>query len=214
MNDKAIYVVLVKAMTGLGRFARKFTKYPYTHIAVCMNDSLEEFISFSRKSHYAIFDAGFMREKRSHYAFGKHESFQAKVFRIPVSSEIYERIMEYIISIENDSEYIFNIFSMITMGIFHGVRIYKAHNCMSFTSKIIEMTETVQLNKKYHKYNIKEIDNVLSEYLFEERQYYKSETDEDYMAGNKFLKNLVLLFKLNGQLFFRFFFKRNEDKWY
>ena len=30
-----IYIVLIKAHTGLGSVARKFTLYPYTHIAVC-----------------------------------------------------------------------------------------------------------------------------------------------------------------------------------
>ena len=59
-NQDYIYIVLVKAMTGLGKFARKFSKYEYTHIAVCLNDKLDDFITFSRKKHYTPFDSGFM----------------------------------------------------------------------------------------------------------------------------------------------------------
>ena len=34
MENNEIYVVLVKANTGIGKFARIFSKYEYTHIAV------------------------------------------------------------------------------------------------------------------------------------------------------------------------------------
>ena len=67
-----IYIVLVKAHTGLGKAARVLSGgYEYSHIAVCMDDSFEDFITFSRKRHYAPFDAGFMHETRDCYCFRK-----------------------------------------------------------------------------------------------------------------------------------------------
>ena len=45
-NNDYIYIVLVKALTGLGKFARRFSKYEYTHIAVCMNKNIADFITF------------------------------------------------------------------------------------------------------------------------------------------------------------------------
>ena len=65
---------------------------------------------------------------------------------------------EYINKVSNDSSYIFNFYSMITMSICHGFKVYKAHNCMSFVSEIIELSEAVNMSKPYYKYNIKEID--------------------------------------------------------
>ena len=55
-SEEYIYVVLVKALTGLGKFARCFSKYDYTHIAVCLNDKFDDFITFSRRKHFAPFD--------------------------------------------------------------------------------------------------------------------------------------------------------------
>ena len=207
MKNKNIYVVLIKAMTGLGVFARKIFKYPYTHIAVCLDEELEDFVTFSRRKHFAPFDAGFMHEKREHYAFGKYKTFQAKVFKIPVIEENYEKIKAYVGQIENDEEYIFNIFSMVTMGLFHGVRIYKALNCMSFTAKIIELSEVTKLNRQYHKYNIKEMDELLKDYLWKEEEFRKNTDDEEYMSRKVWLKNIGLYFKLNGQILFRMLFK-------
>lgn len=207
MKNRAVYVVLIKAMTGLGVFARKIFKYPYTHIAVCLDEDLEDFITFSRRKHFAPFDAGFMHEKREHYAFGKHKSFQAKVFKLPVSEENFEKIKAYILSIENDDEYIFNIFSMITMGLFHGVRIYKALNCMSFTAKIIELSEVTKLDRQYYKYNIKEMDALLRDNLWKEEEFNKNKDDEMYMSRKVWLENIGLYFILNGQILFRMLFK-------
>lgn len=207
MKNKNIYVVLIKAMTGLGVFARKIFKYPYTHIAVCLDEELEDFVTFSRRKHFAPFDAGFMHEKREHYAFGKYKTFQAKVFKIPVTEENYEKIKAYVGQIENDEEYIFNIFSMVTMGLFHGVRIYKALNCMSFTAKIIELSEVTKLDRQYHKYNIKEMDELLKDYLWKEEEFYINTDDEEYMSRKVWLKNIGLYFKLNGQILFRMLFK-------
>lgn len=207
MKNRAVYVVLIKAMTGLGVFARKIFKYPYTHIAVCLDEDLEDFITFSRRKHFAPFDAGFMHEKREHYAFGKHKFFQAKVFKLPVTEENHEKIKAYVRQIEADDEYIFNIFSMITMGLFHGVRIYKALNCMSFTAKIIELSEVTKLDRQYYKYNIKEMDALLRDYLWKEEEFNKNKDDEMYMSRKVWLENIGLYFKLNCQILFRMLFK-------
>mgnify|MGYP004469278223 FL=1 len=180
-KDEYIYIVLVKALTGLGRIARKITRYEYTHIAISLDENLEDFITFSRRKHYSPFDAGFMHEKREYYAFGKNKNVKVKVFKIKISQYNKEKIIEYIDKIENDKEYIFNFYSMITMPIFHGIRIFKAHTCMSFVGRVIELSECVELKKKYYKYNIKEIDDLLKGYLLSEVNLEKNKEDNKYM---------------------------------
>ena len=209
-QNNYIYVVLVKAMTGLGKFARLIGKYDYTHIAVSFDDELNDFITFSRKKHYSPFNAGFMHEKREHYAFGKNKSVKVKVYKIPVSKSNIKIIKEYINKIENDNEYIFNLYSMITMPIFHGIRIYKAHNCMSFVSKIIELSNVIQLKKEYYKYDIREIDRLLEKYLSNECYLEKDKEDDAYMNRNGIILNLKSFFILNGKLLYRILFKRND----
>lgn len=157
-----IYIVLVKALTALGRFVRRFSAYEYTHIAVCLNDRLDDFITFSRKKHYAPFDSGFMHETLDCYAFGENENVKLKVFKVPTSAENKAKIENYIDSIAADREYIFNLYSMALMPLFHGFRIYNADNCMSFVSKVLELSDSVPMTKKYYKYNIKELDSLLS----------------------------------------------------
>ena len=149
-----MYVVLVRAMTGLGKVCRSLGKYEYTHIAVSFEEELKEFVSFSRRKHYVPFDAGFMREKVEHYAFGPHQKVRVKVFKIPVTEEAMERIQAYIKKVEAEEEYVFNLYAMLTMPLLHGFRLYKAHNCMSFVAKLLKLSG-VKLAQPYYKYNIK-----------------------------------------------------------
>ncbi|MBQ8164885.1 MAG: hypothetical protein IJZ94_03630 [Clostridia bacterium] len=202
-ND-CIYVVLVKALTGLGKFARLFAKYDYTHIAVCLDDKLDKFITFSRRKHYSPFDCGFMIETLDCYAFGKNKYVKLKIFKIPVSRENKNEIEKFINNISNDDEYIFNFFSMITMPIFHGFKIYKAYNCMSFVSKIVELSDSVTMEEQYYKYNIKNLDVLLSKYFYKEEYFLKTkEATKDYMDYVSIFKNIWLFLKLNGKLIYR-----------
>ena len=77
-NNEYIYIVLIKALTGLGKFSRKISKYEYTHIAVSLDEKLDDFVTFSRKNHYSPFNAGFMHEKK------EGENWRADVCRSPV----------------------------------------------------------------------------------------------------------------------------------
>jgi hypothetical protein len=204
MQNNYIYVVLVKALTGLGKIARLTSKYEYTHIAVCLDEKLDKFHTFSRKKHYSPFDCGYMIETLDCYAFGKNKKVKLKLFKIPVSSKNKKEIEKYIKNISNDSKYIFNFFSMITMSIFHGFKIYKSHNCMSFVSKIIELTNTVKMSKPYYKYNIKELDELLNDYLYNEDYYEKKKIEtKEYMKYVGIIKNILYFIKLNSKLIYR-----------
>ena len=209
-KDEYIYVVLVKALTGLGGFARKLSGYEYTHIAVACDRRKNDFITFSRRAHHTPFDAGFMHEKAEYYAFGKQKRVKIKMFAVPVTPEAKQNIKEYIESIAGDEEYIFNIYSMVTMPILHGFRIYKAHNCMSFTAKILELSGAVPMQKPYYRYNIREMDILLQEFFLKEGYLYKRKESSSYMENPGLIYNGVKFLELNGKLIYRLLFKRNR----
>lgn len=212
-NNDYIYIVLIKALTGLGKFARRFSKYEYTHIAVCINKNIDDFITFSRKKHYTPFNSGFMHETLDCYAFGNNEKIKLKIFKLPVTIENKKIIEQYIKKVANDNEYIFNLYSMATMSLFHGFRIYKAHNCMSFVSKILKLSKSVNMTKKYYKYSIKDIDILLSDYKYKEEYFYKTKIqNKDYMDKVSFISNVGMFFRLNGKLLYRIFSKRGLIK--
>jgi len=175
---KHIYVVLIESYTGLGKILKKVTGYRYEHIAVSLDKSLTEFYSYSRKQHHHPFAAGFMKEYRDYYAFEEYQKFYSKIFAIPVTDEQYNNIEAFIEELKGDEEQMFNLFAMLTTPIIHGFRIYKAHNCMDFTAKVIELAG-VNLEKPFYKYDIPEIEKLLEGYPVKEG-YVKRRDSADY----------------------------------
>ena len=196
---KYIYIVLIRAHTGLGAIARRITGYPYTHIAVSLDASLTDFISFSRRYHFFPFDAGFTHEYRDYYAFGKHKSFVAKVFQVPVSEDEYAEICCYIEKCEHNNRLVFNLFSMATMPLIGGFRIQDADNCMSFTAQVLTKCGAVKMKKNYWHYSIQDIDVLLHDYFYFEGKIKRisSKSYSSYMrpfSVSKYLKDAVHLF--------------------
>ncbi len=208
-----IYIILVRANTIIGKITRKLFHYEYTHIAVSFNNNLKKLMTFSRRKHYTPFDCGYMVENINCYAYGKNKNVKCKIFKIPITKENKTEIEKYINKISKDNDYIFNFYSMITMPIVHGIRIYKAHNCMSFTSKVLALTKEIELKKEYYQYNIQEIDHLLSDYYEEEKLFFKEKEDnKDYMKIRGLLWNTILFLRLNIRLLYRIVFKGSKIK--
>ncbi len=203
-----IYIVLIKAHTGLGKFARFISQYEYTHIAVSFDSSMTDFVTFSRKKQKAPFDAGFTHEKREHYAFGNHKNVKVKIYKIPVSLQSYENIVDFVKQIECDDEYVFNLYSMLTMSLIHGIPIYKAYNCMSFVAKVLELSGAVCMDREYFRYDIHEIDELLSMYSYTECYLRRVCEDEKYVKPVSLPVNISMFVKLNRILIYRFIFRR------
>ena len=217
MRSENIYIVLVRANTLMGRITRKLFQYDYTHVAISLEKDLDRLITFSRRRHYTPFDCGYMIENINCYAYGKNKNVKLKIFKVPVRKDSKQEIEKYIDMVSKDKSYTFNFYSMLTMPIVHGFRIYKAHNCMSFVSKILKLSKEIEFNKEYYKYNIQDIDILLSDYLVEESFFSKEgEDDKNYMSMRGILWNIVLFLLLNIKLLYRIIFKRRkmrEEKW-
>ena len=203
-----IYIVLEKSHTLLGRLSRVIDPYEYTHITVSLDDDLSRFYSFSRFYHYAPFLSGFMKETLDCYAYGKYNKVKLKVFKIPVTKEEKIRIKKFIKDVHNDRKnYLFNLYSALTMSVIGGFRIYKTSNCMSFTARVLEMVESVKMNRPYYKYSIEDIDDLLSYFKYDEREFERKEIESpNYMRKINPLFNVGSFFRLNAILLFRMIF--------
>lgn len=207
IRNDSIYIVLVKAHTGLGKAARVLSGgYDYSHTAVCIDDRFEDFITFSRRRHYAPFDAGFMHETRDCYCFGAHDRVKLKIFKLPVDQRGKRKIYRFLAHLErHQAQYLFQLYSMLTMPVLHGFEIKGAYNCMSFVGRIVELSGTVRLARPYYQYDIHELDELLTPYLYTERYFSDKgvRTTPGYMERVSLWENAGLFLQLNKKLVFR-----------
>lgn len=179
-----LYVVFVKSMTGISKITRKIVDYEYTHMSLCFDRKMEDFVTFARRNLYTPLDAGIVWERRGNYAFEDMEYSKVKIFRIPISEEEYERIVTLIREYEQDEEYMFNLLSMVTMPVFHGFQVYKTHNCMSFISIVLEQISSIRMEKAYYKYMPSELAVVMKDYAWFEGKLKKKEESITAKAEN------------------------------
>ena len=157
-----VYFVLVRANTVLGRVARALGHYEYTHAAICLDKPFRDFITFSRRKHYDPFDCGFMHETLDCYAYGRHRRVKLKLHAVPVGEKELRAIRTYLKELEV-GETSFNLYSMLTMGLLHGLPIAGSENCMSFCARVLSLTGAVRLKKPYYRYDLRELDCLLTE---------------------------------------------------
>ncbi len=211
---KQIYIVLIRAHTGLARMARLATGYPYTHIAVSLDSSLTNFITYSRRIHNLPACAGFMHEKRDYYAFGKYQCFGAKVFRLPVEDAQYRRILSFIRQCETDKEQLFNLLSMVTMPVLHGFPIYKAHNCMSFTARILALSGLFSMDRPDYRYDIRDMDRLMQSYCIYEGRLRRMDSPgyAAYMQPFPLYRRICSGCRLTGQLLYRMLTRKGGNR--
>ena len=201
-----IYVCMIREETGIAKVARRITKSEYSHIAICLDAHLSEFITFSRRHYYLPLNSGFMRETRNCFGDMNQPNFKAKIFKIPIASNELLAIEALIDEIEQDDAYLFNIFSMITMPIIGGFELYKAYNCLGFVGRVLEEVSSVEMDKPFYKYSIPDFDKLLMMYTYFEDLIDKDDHHvPDYMKKFGFLTHLRVTTRTLGHLFIRLF---------
>lgn len=200
-DEGNLYVVFIRANTGLGKLSRCLTRYPYTHIAVSFDETLTRFYTFSRRRHYAPFDAGLMCERRCHYVFGRYRDVDVRVYTVAADATARGKAKAFIANIRKDSEYLFNYFGTLLSPLSGGIKIEKAYNCMSFTAHLLESCCGIPLPKPYWKMRLQDIEAALAGFPHrDETLEPDTKEDERYMDRRALLTAPVFFFMLTARL--------------
>lgn len=164
---KELYVLLLYLPSTFGRLSQIATRYPYTHVAISLDDSYSYFYAFSRLRAKTPPISGYIEEKRVYYTLGEDVPIQTKIFRVPVTEEGYARAVAYMDEVKRDREIMYNLLNMLLIPVFGGHPVYKAFHCGEFIAKVLEQAG-VKLKKPYYRYTPRLFAKLLGEYeIFE-----------------------------------------------
>lgn len=164
---KELYVLLLYLPSTFGRLSQMATRYPYTHVAISLDDSYTYFYAFSRLRAKTPPISGYIEEKRVYYTLGEDVPIQTKIFRVPVTEEGYARAVAYMDEVKRDREIMYNLLNMLLIPVFGGHPVYKAFHCGEFIAKVLEQAG-VELKKPYYRYTPRLFTELLGEYeIFE-----------------------------------------------
>lgn len=207
---KYLYVLLLYLPSGFGRLTQWATRYPYTHVALSLDDSYTHFYAFSRLRAKTPPISGYIEEKRIYYTLGEDVPIQTKIFRVPVSDEGFIAAVEYLEEIKRDPEIMYNLIQMLLIPILGGRPVYKAFHCGEFIAKVLERAG-VALKYPYYRYVPRLFAEQLKEYEIYEGTLDNSSRDgleEDFFQETSRKEYVEKTWYILRELIYRQIWKR------
>ena len=134
-----LYLIFSVTPFKTGTFIRAMTHWQYNHVAVAFDKDLKEMYTFARYYRSVPLYGGFVRDSKERYIYKKKTAY-VKICEVPVSEEGYRLVKDYIDAINDyPAEYIYNIFSAITVPLKKRVLIRNAFTCAEFAIQILSM---------------------------------------------------------------------------
>ena len=136
-RTRRIYVLLSRTHTTPARLIRFFTKEPYSHASIALDEELKELYSFARKHVHNPFDCGFIEEDIESGIFGLDKNIYCSVYEVPVTEEQYRIIQEEInVFRKNKDVYQYNYTGLV--GVMFGKSVTDGRHffCSQFVSHI------------------------------------------------------------------------------
>lgn len=128
----AVYFMISATHTRFARLIRRFGGTRYNHASIALDPELKELYAFARPNKNAVFLAHLIHEQLFYYSRGKYPCINVVIFKIDVSQEQYDEIRNIIHEVQEDREYVYNLFSVLTYPVTRGFGVHKAFSCIEF----------------------------------------------------------------------------------
>lgn len=136
---KKIYFIHTYTGTALARFIRFYTKEPYSHISISLDDTLNNMYSFGRLNPYVPFIGGFVIEGKNKGTFKRFIKTEAIIFSYVIKEEQYERLKKDLENFKvNRKIYKFNILGLFLILFNRKIKRKNYFYCAEFVKYIME----------------------------------------------------------------------------
>lgn len=138
-QQEYIYILLSQTGTRVSRFIQLFTRAPYNHASIAVDNTLCQLYSFCRNEVHKPLPATFNREQIGTGVFALHPHIPCEIYAVPVTPQCKENFLRCLDELKrNRSAYSYNLLGLCTT-FFHirWRRQYKMH-CAEFTARMLE----------------------------------------------------------------------------
>lgn len=155
-QSKYLYVMISRTSTGMARFIRTFTQYPYNHVSLTMDPTLRTWYSFARYHKDAPFYSGFIKEPVERFLADSGDA-TVRIFRLEIPIERARRIEQLFLQAGRpETRLIYNYFDAIASALRLKIAVAGSYTCLSFACAI--------LGRQYRQ--ISDLDEALSPNLY------------------------------------------------
>lgn len=136
--NKNVYVILSGSDTVLGKIIQKKLGVGYNHCSISLDEDLEKFYSFGRKTYWHVFSSGFVRESKSSGFYKKFGNTQIIVLKIPVTDKQWRGIKRKIASFRAQQDvYRYSLVGLVYCELGMDIKRKNKYFCSQFVTEVL-----------------------------------------------------------------------------
>lgn len=148
MSEKPIYILLTDTGTWFSKMIKLYTRFPYNHASIALDEGLKDLYSFGRKVYRNPFSGGFVKERMDQGVFFHQKETKCVLYKLTVNEEQYSQILRIIYQFESFSaNYKYNLLGIFAIAINMRLKRDNAYTCSQFVATVLKMGGFELLNK-------------------------------------------------------------------
>lgn len=139
MEPQYLYVMLSRTPTGMGKIIRLFTRSPYNHVSLTLDDSFRQFVSFARYRVDTPLAGGYITEPAERFLAGDSE-VPVRIFRVEITDEKAQHLTKlFAWAGDRNTGLIYDSLAALLSTFHIRTHIPGAYTCLSFASKVLDI---------------------------------------------------------------------------
>lgn len=148
MGEQSIYILLTDTGTWFSKMIKLYTRYPYNHVSIGLDEGLKNLYSFGRKVYTNPFSGGFVKERMDQGVFFHHKETKCALYKLTVNEEQYSKILRTISQFESFSaNYRYNLMGIFAIAINLRLKRERAFTCSQFVATVLTLSGLEPLKK-------------------------------------------------------------------
>ena len=149
-DTKSLFIVVSQTNTLTSRIIQFYTRAPFNHISLSLDENLDRMYSFARRNPPRAFPSGFMQESMEKSLFGMMDYVPCQIYKLNVSDNQYNSVMRIIDEFNKISDdYKFNVLGFVSMILKLKLRRAKRFMCSQFVAYVLSNSEIIDFGKDY-----------------------------------------------------------------
>jgi len=145
-----IYIMVSQTGTNCSKILQFFTRAPYNHASIALDEDLNSLYSFARQNLYIPLIAGFVKENINEGIYKLHDNTVCQIYRISITNKQYRKLQREIREFErNGNKYHYNFAGLVAM--LFNIPYHRPNHyvCSQFVAYVLEQSESVKFNKHF-----------------------------------------------------------------
>lgn len=137
VRKRKLYILVSQTQTGIARLIRGVCKYPYNHVSVTLDSSLNTWYSFARYVQDAPLHGGLVTETPERLC-APAEDILIRVYQVEIPEKKARDLEKLLRQADNpDSGLIYNHYDAIASAVGTRIPLPGCHTCLSFACEIL-----------------------------------------------------------------------------